>query len=148
MEYTIYASLREEINSGWVWVNNPPQEFKQRGVVCISRSDPRKKVYCEILRVDANYREYYNKTIDGVRKTIEVDTTILIMSEWYRKKLGDLSTQSIYELQITEVDKLHGKLKACLHHPQVVVRVATWLGIISVIEGLIGFGLGLVSLCR
>ena len=60
----------------------------------------------------------------------------------------DMSTKSKHELQITEVDNWHGKINACLQHPQVIVRIATWLGIISVVEGLIGFVLGIISLCK
>ena len=65
----------------------------------------------------------------------------------YRKLLGDLPTQSEHELKIVEVDNLWGKTKSCLQHPQVIVRIATWLGIFILIEGILGILLHVLSLC-
>jgi hypothetical protein len=158
MKYSIYAALREDVNSGWVWVDTPV--FKQRAVICISDTAIRKKVYCEILRIDKNFLNYYNKSREGLcpftnfgiikRFEIKSDIPTLVINQWYRRKLlgDDGSTQSKHELQITEVDNWYGKIRACLQHPQVIVRIATTLGIISVVEGLIGLVLAIASLCN
>jgi hypothetical protein len=142
-KYSIYAALREDVNSGWIWTNVP--DFRQRSVVCLQNPKTRKKVYCEILRIDKNFLKYYNDK-DGGRLTINNDFPTLVMNEWYRTLLGDLTTRSEYELQISDSDNLKGRLMASVHHPQIVVRVAFWLGVISVILGVVGLGLGIISL--
>jgi hypothetical protein len=151
MKYKIFVALRDDINSGWVWVQDQDKQYKQRAVICIKNSATRKEVYCEICQVDPNFRKNYN-TKGGGREKIDVVTPSLVINEWYRKLLGIDKNQPEHKLDMTEVDTWYGKIRACLHHPQVIVRVATKLGIISVVEGLIGFGLGLaslfVSLCK
>lgn len=60
--------------------------------------------------------------------------------------LGGLSTQEDIPLTIKTRNTWWGRFKACVHHPQTVVRVAGWLGLISVVLGLLGAVLGAVSL--
>ncbi len=143
MKYSIYAALREDINSGWVWANEP--KLRQRSVVCIYDPNTRKKVYCEILRIDENFRKFYNAK-GGGRLTIHNNSPTLVINEWYRRLLGDITTKSERELQISAADNLRGKLLASVQHPQIVVRVAFWLGAISVVLGLLGLILGAISL--
>jgi len=145
MKSLIYAALREDINSGWIWVNVP--KFKQRSVVCLNNPNTRKKVYCEVLQIDDNFLKSYN-TKDGGRLAIRGDSPTLILNEWYRKLLGDLPTKSEYELQISEVDNWLGMIFACVQHPQIIVRVAFWLAAISVALGVVGFIFGIISLCK
>lgn len=149
--YSIYASLREDINSGWVWVNIP--KFRQRAVVSIYNPVNRKKVYCEVLRIDDNFLSFYNPkdhSKDQGRIQIIKDNPTLVINEWYRKMLGDLNTQTECNLCIEEAENPWGKFHSCIQHPQVVVRVATWLGLISiglgVISLIISFGFGFISL--
>ena len=113
MKYSIYAALREDINSGWIWANTP--KLEQRSVICIINSSNRKKVYCEILRIDDNFLKFYNSKGDG-RVTIQEDTPTLVINEWYRKLLGDLTTKSEYKLQISSADNWKGKLLASAQH--------------------------------
>jgi hypothetical protein len=143
MKYSIYASLREDINSGWIWANVP--KMRQRSVVCLHNPNTRKKVYCEILCIDENFLKYYNAK-GGGRLTIHNDSPTLVINEWYRRLLGDLTTKSECELQVSDADNLIGKLLASVQHPQIVVRVAFWLGVISVILGVVGLILGVISL--
>lgn len=143
MKYSIYASLREDVNSGWVWINVP--NLRQRSVVCFHNPKNRKKVYCEILRIDENFLKYYN-TKGGGRLTIHNDSPTLVINEWYRRLLGDLTTKTEYDIQVSNADNWRGKLIASAQHPQIVVRVAFWLGVISVILGVVGLILGVISL--
>ena len=85
MKYSIYAALREDVNSGWVWVNT--HEFKQRAVICISDTAVRNRVYCEILRIDENFLKYYNSRGEG-RIAIERDTPTLVINQWYEETIG------------------------------------------------------------
>lgn len=144
MKYKIYAALREDINSGWIWVSTP--ELRQRSVISISNPNNGKKIYCEVLRIDDNFTKFYNSR-EGGRLSIQEGAPTLVINEWYRKLLGDLSTKSEYDLQISSADTLIGKLRASAQHPQIIVRVAFWLGLISVVLGLVGLILGIMSFC-
>jgi hypothetical protein len=144
MKYSIYAALREDVNSGWVWISVP--KFRQREVICVKNVALDKKIYCEVLQIDDNYLNYYNAKGQG-RKAIKKDASVLVMNEWYRNLLGDLPTQSEYEFQVSEAGNWHGRIMSCFQHPQIIVRVATWLGVISVVLGVVGVLLGIISLC-
>lgn len=149
MKYSIYAALHEDINSGWVWINitDDAQNFRPRAIICIKNPTTQKKVYCEALQIDDNFMRQYNKEGES-RVSIGKNTPALVINEWYRKLLGNLTTQSKQELQITENDNWIGMIISCIQHPQIIVRVASWLGIISVGLGVVGMILGTVSLFK
>ena len=69
----------------------------------------------------------------------------ITINDWYRKRLGGVKTKTTQELEIKAANCWWGKLRANLQHPQVIVRMATWLAIISVGLGTIGLVLGVVS---
>lgn len=137
----LFAALREDTQQGWVWLQDP--SLPARSVVKIKSSDNGKTVYCESLQIDANFLSAYNKS---PRITISNPQDALVISGWYRAALGGLPTQSDVSLEIKPCNSWWGKFKACIHHPQTVVRVAAWLGLISVALGLLGAALGAVSL--
>lgn len=143
MKYRIYASLYDEINEGWVWLASP--KLQSRCIVLISNPRNGKKVYCEALQIEENFRALYNK---GSRKNIEDLNSSLVINAWYRKRLGDFPTQSEQELEIFPADNVWGKIRSCFHHPQVIVRIGTWLGVISAILGLLSFVLAILSLLK
>lgn len=136
-----YASLDDDISEGFVWLQRP--ELPARCVVRIENPDGRHAVYCEALQIEANFLTKYNQT---PRYHILVPTSAIVMSSWYREKLGRLGTQEEYQLQITRSDAWWGKLRARMQHPQIVVRVAAWLGVVSVALGALSVTLGVVSL--
>lgn len=65
------------------------------------------------------------------------------MKEWYRKKLNISETQQEINFDIIIKDSVWGHLRASLHHPQVVVRLAIKLAILSVILGFISVYFGI-----
>jgi len=143
MKYKIYVALNDDINSGWIWLNTP--NFRQRSVVCIHNPEAKKKVYCEVLQIDKNFIKIYNAKDKG-RLKLKKDIPSLVINEWYRKLLGDLSTKSEHEIEISTADNLIGKMLVCIYHPQIIVRVAYWLAVISVLLGAVGIILGVISL--
>ena len=68
----------------------------------------------------------------------------LVISAWYRARLGDLQTKRSYALEVA--NRWLGKTRASMQHPQNVVRIGIWLGIVSVALGAVGLLLGLTSL--
>lgn len=136
-QFKIYASMYSDIGEGSVWVSG--LQFEQREIVKIRNPSNGKRCYCEFLRIEENFKDLYNKT-GSRRKTIGNENSI-VMNEWYRTKLGVKKTQATITLKLKSPHKWNGwyyKLKACSDHPQIVVRVATNLGIISSVLGIIG----------
>lgn len=137
----IYASLWEDSQQGWVWLQAP--KLPLRCIVIISNPANKRAVYCEALQIDDNFLKRYNQP---QRIFIETPENALVINEWYRARLGGIQTQTKVNLIIRPVScQLYGKFKACTHHPQVIVRISVWLGFISVILGLIGIFISIAS---
>ena len=137
----VYAALSDDIGEGFVWLSKPG--LKQRSVVKIINPANRRTVYCEALQFEKNFLTRYNQS---PRFTITDEGSSIVMGSWYRSRLGGLETQKDYALEIVSASSWPAKLRMCVGHPQLVVRVAAWLGIISVALGGIGVALGILSI--
>lgn len=133
MRYMVHASLVDDLNQGWIWANNI--DLSPRSTVKIINLKNNIKVYCECLEIDNNYLRKYN-----VDPRISIDNNIpsITINSWYRSKLGNLDTKTIYELEIWEANESYYKLFASNSHPQVIVRLATKLAVLSVFLGILG----------
>lgn len=138
----LFAALREDTQQGLVWLQNA--SLSARSIVKITNSENGKSVYCEALQIEKNFLSAYNQS---PRISITKPQATLVISGWYRAALGDLSTQADIPLKIKPSNCWWGKFKACTDHPQIIVRVAAWLGAIGLFLGIIGFVLGVLSLC-
>ena len=98
-----------------------------------------------MLQFDENFIHHYNENSSTIK--IEGRDTSIVMSGWYRAQLGDLEKQRDDPLNVVLANGAAGKLLACVGHPQVAIRVAVCLGIISVALGVVGFVLGFIGLC-
>jgi hypothetical protein len=140
MPYKVYAALSEDINSGWVWVAHP--EVPSRTVVRIVNQSNGKDIYCEALAIEPNFVSTYDSA--GGTCPIKGAANAIVINAWYRMRLGDIRTQSSYDLTISPAENLWGRMQACIQHPQVVVRLSTWLGILGLCLGIVGVGLGIL----
>jgi hypothetical protein len=138
----IYACLSNDISEGFVWLLKPG--LSARSIVRITNPDNGRSVFCEALQIDQNFLREYNSSQS--RALIDRPDSSLVIGAWYRARLG-LDTRRDYPLGVAAAESWLGKLRACMEHPQSVVRVAAWLGIISVALGLTGVALGIISLC-
>ncbi|GAB4142258.1 MAG: hypothetical protein Fur0046_18690 [Cyanobacteria bacterium J069] len=138
--YKIFAARDEDAHQGWIWLRD--KELPKRCVVTIRNG--KKRVCCEALQIDANFLRNY----DGRSYTVDIGTEPepLVIGEWYRAALGGLETQSKVELIIEQSIPIWGSFRACVDHPQIVVRLATWLGVIGLVLGVLGFIIGVASL--
>lgn len=136
--FDVRASLRSDMNEGWVWVSS--QELSPRSIIKIDNLDKNCSVYCEALYIDKNFLSEYNK--EPRIRIIENKPTIVI-NDWYRAKLGNIETKSQFNLKIVPSNGVYGKFMSCIQHPQIIVRLATYLSLTSIILGLIGIGLSL-----
>ena len=139
----IFAALREDIQQGWVWLQNPT--LPARSIVKIKNPANGNVVYCEALQIDDNFLSAYNRP---PRIPITSPESALVINGWYRAKLGGLSTQSDSSINIKPSNCWWGQFKACTDHPQIIVRVAAWLGAIGLFLGIVGLVLGVASLCQ
>lgn len=135
--FDVRASLRSDLNEGWVWVSD--QGYPPRSIVKIESLETKAFVYCEALNIDKNFLAEYNQKS---RLCIRENVATIVISDWYRKKLGDIQKKP-HNLKISLSNGYYGKFMACMQHPQIVVRLATSLALISVILGMLGLILGL-----
>lgn len=134
--YKVLASRDTEMNEGWVWISN--DIFRPRSVIKIKNKINEKTVYCEHLKIDENFITSYNSL--GKKEKINRDEKTIVISQWYREKLGGIITKERHDLQITSSNGLWGRVRACQYHPQLVVRLSINLAILSVV-------LGILSVC-
>ena len=137
----LFAALDDDSQQGWVWLKKP--ELLPRGIVRITCGD--RSVFCEALQIEDNFLKKYNREGEG-RIFITNAAETLVINGWYRAKLGNVPTQVESPITVQGCNGWCAKMKACLDHPQTVVRVATWLGIIGVALGVVGLVLGVLSL--
>lgn len=133
--YKVLAATREDMNEGWVWLSQ--HDFAPRSIVKIRSKVNNKVVYCEALEMDGNFINDYNKS---PRVSISQNGNTIVMNGWYRIRLGGIETKQNHDLVVSGSNGLWGKFRASTGHPQVVVRLATWLAVISV-------GLGILGVC-
>lgn len=136
----VYAAMRDDISEAHVWLGKvglPP-----RCVIAITNTQNRRTVYCESFQFEKNFLNEYNQS---PRFTIDTPASSVVMSYWYRVLLGGLETQQAYALDVKAAMPIWGHLRACMQHPQAVVRVAVWLGLLSVGLGLLGVILAVYS---
>jgi hypothetical protein len=139
--FKVFASTVEEAQQGWVWLES--SSLPPRSIVKLTNIATGNTLYCEALQIDENFLHHYNKP---QRISITSPASSIVMNGWYRSKLGNLVKQSTAQISIKPANGHCGRFMACAHHPQVVVRVAAWLGLISVTLGIIGVLLGVLSI--
>lgn len=133
--YEIHAATLDSVEAGHVWVQ-PELSFGQRPVCQIHNVQTGKKVYCEVLNIDDNYRRHRSNNISASQ--IPQEAPAIAMNQWYRAKLGISKTRALVTLEIFPANSWYGKLMTCWHHPQIVVRLATVLACLSLLLGVVG----------
>lgn len=141
IEYNIYAALHEESNAPWVWLSTP--DLPSRTIVRIRSEKPKRTIYCECRKIDANFIRYYNR--DEQRRNITESSIVLVISTWYRNKLEIPGTGMRVLLRVVPYDNWWGELGLYRKHPDRIVRLAVSLGILSVVLGIVGGFLGALS---
>ena len=138
----IYAALTADVNQGWVWLDK--SGLPHRSIVRLSVRDTGKTVHCEALSIDPNFLRTYNQS---PRIHITEPQSALVAAEWYRERLG-VEKQTEVEIDVAPANCIIGKTRACLDHPQIVVRLAVILAWWSVALGAIGVALGAIALFK
>lgn len=134
--YKVLAATRADMNEGWVWLSN--HKYDPRSIIQIRNELNKAVIYCEALEIDDNFIKEYNQI---PRVPINGNENTIVMNGWYRNRLGGIEKKQNHDLVVSEANGFWGKFRASTGHPQVVVRLATWLAVISVALGLVGIGL-------
>ena len=142
MKLTVYATLKDDLGEGFVWLKDPA--LPPRCVVKMTNPVTKQSVFVEALQIEDNFLCLYKES-PRTKNIIKPNESIVI-SGWYRARLGDISTQEECDLDIKKANGYYGKIRMCMYHPQTVVRVAVWLGILSSVLGLVGVVIGLITL--
>ena len=137
----LFAAREEDAHQGWVWLQQ--STLPARSVINVKNPSSGRSVYCEALQIDANFLSQYNQ---APRFTIAQPSEALVIGAWYRAGLGNVQSQSEVPLEISACNSWWGQFKASTGHPQVVVRLAAWLGGIGLALGVIGLKLGIISI--
>jgi len=138
MKYKIYAALAEEENEGWVWFTTP--KLDTRTLVKLHKSQNGRIVFCQSRQVDKNFLQRYNEC---PRISIPHDEkNSLVIGEWYRDALGGFDTQTEVDIEISRLEiPFWRDLRAACHHPDIVARIGTRLGILGAWLGIIGIAI-------
>lgn len=131
MKYQLHHALWQDMESGSIWLQEPV--VTSRTVVKVTHQG--RVLYCEAKRIDAYLRAYFLKEF---AEDLGGDTNPLLMNAWYRKRLGLEADSGEVELDIQAAENPWGRFFACLHHPQLAVRLATWLATWSVLLAVLG----------
>jgi hypothetical protein len=137
MNYKIYAALAEEENEGWVWLKD--QNLTTRTPIKIHNPVSGRSVFCVSRRIDPNFLKRYK---DGPH-TCEIqgadEEKALVISEWYRDALGGLDARKEVMLHISKLKvPIWRELRAACHHPDLIARIGTRLGVLGAWLGVIG----------
>ncbi|NKE92143.1 hypothetical protein [Rhizobium phaseoli] len=151
-DYIIRASLHDEANEGWVWV----EDFPSRSLIKIIHQTNDRSVVCQTRKFDKNFLDRYNAEGAGRIEINELKQNTIVMSGRYRDALGGFGT--------TDKDNETGKvtlnlcplgcwkpwyqMRAASHHPDIVVRLGVRLGAIGIWAGLLSIWLGLLSIVQ
>jgi hypothetical protein len=153
--FEIFRALKNQVNEGWVWILREAVEHttgdpnNERPTVKISSKNG-SQVVCEARIIYGTFVRDYDelpdaneRTKNGDRKLKDAENPIII-SAWYRWKLGIKKDDKKVDLEIFDTDCPIDKLLACYHHPQITVRVSYWLGIIGVALGILSIVLSFI----
>jgi hypothetical protein len=125
----------------------PPWDgFVSRDYITLKTIPTGKKVNCICRIIDDNFIDSYNKS-ERTENITDRNNSIVI-SAYYRDMLGGIETKKEYEFEIIRICKFnyYSKIKTLRQHPDNIVKVATWLAIISIVIGILGILLSMLSL--
>jgi hypothetical protein len=147
MDYTVFAALAEQTNEGGIWFRSP--DLPTRTLVKIYNPATGRSTFCYSRRLDSNFVREYNDRPHTVK--IKNPDRAMVISEWYRQALGIRSTSffSKQDVPLTITPQrleTWGALRAACHHPDIVARIGTRLGILGTWLGLVGIAAPILDL--
>jgi hypothetical protein len=131
--YTVFDALYEDLNEGYIWMDDPGVE--SRDIVKITNEENGRSIYCEVRQIDSNYQEQYH--LKERTRQLDTDDTPVVLSTWYQDLLS-VSAGETVGLKVEEAWPIWGDLIASgRDHPELVARIATRLGVLSVLLAIV-----------
>lgn len=149
--YDVHTSPDEDKNEGWVCIRNTGLEKEldgQRRIIRVTTEEGKSKsIFCEALYADRWYMEKWIERWTKRRQKIpSASENLAFISLWYRNRLGiGIGHQSLAIEYRDTPRPFWWQVRACIDHPQVVVRLATLLAIIGLGLGILALGLGIAG---
>jgi hypothetical protein len=143
-KYKIYVALHEEAKEGWVWL--PFDSNLSADYASIRYPGTGWSVVCERRIIDKNYRNVYNST--GGTIHLAENGRFVVMSAWYRQKLGIFDTEPDVPLEIKDATGWPAMYRASRQHPSPAIRISISLALLSVFLGLAGLIEGAIALLK
>jgi len=156
-EYNILPTVYEEMNRGWVWIPKGIENIKSRTYIKIewleNKPDNSKPIRCQIREIDSRfrnkYKEHYKNNSNYIRIIDEPNT--VVMNWYFRDRFGiteeelenRIKNHEKFDIIISKSNCIFQKIWAFLIHPDDVVKIATYLGLISIIISIILGGLSI-----
>jgi hypothetical protein len=142
--YMIYAALHEESKEGWIWLPSAPG--LSTDYVGIHNPRNGRVVVCERRTADENFRKLY----DSAGSTIQLAEThrFVVMSAWYRERLGIFDTRAEVPLEIENRSGLWAAYRAFSQHPSPAIRMSIGLAALSIMLAILSVLEGLIALFR
>ncbi|MFH1537219.1 MAG: hypothetical protein ABID45_04475 [Patescibacteria group bacterium] len=140
-KYNILPAFWEEGNEGWIWINRQGA-ISSHDSISIKRKEEKIKLYTIVRIIDFNVKK---KWLDRHEDLVLADNSI-IMSAYYRSKLN-LEIGEEVELCIAKVryQWLAKIFIFAFYHPNDVIKVSAWLGITSVVLGILSILIALLT---
>lgn len=136
--------MKEDINGPTVWLQGSTLEGRDLELLRCKQNH--KSVWVDAQIVDDNFLENYNQP---PRKSLNKNIKAIIANEWYRRKLG-ITKWSDADLEIKQIKlplmRPFRQMQAALNHPDSAVRISADIAIASLLLGVIGLILGVISL--
>lgn len=145
-EFNLFKARKADINFPCAWIKKDVSK-DLTDVISITNCENNKKVYLQCRTIDDSIEDH------RLYKKICASTNPILLSEYYRKKLGidyDLYKVKNISLDISSPSGIiktgYFFLKAATYHPEIYGRLSAWLGIIGAFLGFLGVFLGIISL--
>jgi hypothetical protein len=137
--YTVYASIHSAARSGDIW--HYEHNIKTR----LIRVKPNngKTIIASNRIIDLNFENLYNSSKRRKMLAINKIPEPIIMDEFYRKRLGIQETGVTVQLSVTPA-KWYDGISYLLRHPNDAIMLASYVGIIGTIVGIISIIIALV----
>lgn len=142
----VFAALHEDSNAGWIWIPEA-KGISSRDHIIVVVTGSQKKVTCVCRTLDKNFQSHYNN--QPFTKKLQDLSRSIVLPAYYRDLLGKLETDEDYEFEIRKVWRLNypKRIFALVQHPDNAIRIATWLALWSLVLGIGGIVIGIISIC-
>jgi len=148
--YRVYRQLSELYRDHDVYISDD-ESLAFNDFVRIRLAGEKKSIFVWVRFIDGYYKTFYNSVstarFSDPRLLIDDEFPAIVLCRHYRVKLGlPEDTPGNVELEIRKIRNPMYKIRALYNAPDSLVRTTTMVSVISLLLGLVGLILGIISL--